>query len=114
MSAADLLVAGATVVSGALSLSVIVGAVIDVITSGWIRSHWRKWNGYDGLHRDHQITQAFINDLGRGFNELSETVCNEHDISERDRPDRIDVERYERLIDPDRDVSPGDFLRGGD
>lgn len=103
----------ATILGGVVSTIAIGGAVVDVITNGWVRARWRRWNGYDSLHRDHQVTQAFINDLGNGFNELTETVCEHLEIPEPDRPDGVDVEQYERLMDPQQGVEPGDF-RGSD
>lgn len=101
----------ATVLSGIVSLVVIFGFIIDFLTSGAIRRRYRKWSGIYGLRQDHHVTQTFLKDLARSYNQLSERVCEEHDLRDDDIP-HVDTARYERLLDDDDSLQSGDFLRG--
>lgn len=102
----------ATIVSGAVSLTVLVSIIVDAFTRGWIRGHVQSYVGISDLRKDHQMTQIFLLDIGDRHNKLKQTVCEEHDIPEDERPSNIAVDRYD-LLQNRREDGPkrGDFVR---
>ena len=114
MSVLDQLVAVATIVSGVLSLTIILSVVVDGVTRGWVRKQTQGWLGIRELRGDHRDTQVFLLDLGSAHNELADTVCEEHDIPEERHPDSVDTAFYERRLDGSEATQRGDFLRDGD
>jgi len=112
MALFEALSTGATIASGAVSAIVLLAAAADAITRGWVRTRFQRWVGIKDLREQHTTVETFLADLGDSHNSLSETVCDEHDIDDEDRPDEVRVEQFERSVNdegPDR----GDFLRGG-
>lgn len=108
------LVTAATVASGVVSFIVIISVVIDALTRGWIRGLARSWLGINEIRESLHTNQIFLLDMGRSYNDLKEQVCDEHDIPEGDRPDHVDVEKYNYYVEGEDGVTEGDFLRGGD
>jgi hypothetical protein len=112
MSMINALTAGATIASGVVSGMVVLSALLDVVTKGWVRDRFQKWAGITEIREQNATTETFLADLGESHNELSQTVCDQHKIDDEDRPDEVRVDQFERYVNnegPDR----GDFLRGG-
>lgn len=64
----------------------------------------------DQLLADHLLSQRLQQQQAEAFNELKETVCEEHDIPEGERPDGMDTKKIrEELLGDDEP----DFTRGG-
>lgn len=97
----------ATILSGVVALIMLIGAIVDILSSGWVRRWFRRWSGIEGLRRDHHVTQTFLSDLGKSHNELADAVCDNHDI---ENIPNVNYLRYRRLIDEDDDLEPGDFV----
>lgn len=102
----------ATLLGGLVSLIVLLSAIADVVTGGWVRHHVRSWLNLDRLRRDHHNTQVFLGDLGEAHNNLARVVCEHHDAGLPDKA-TVDTSDYERRLDAER-VQRGDFLRGGE
>lgn len=100
----------ATILGGVVSLVAILSVAVDVVTHGWVRRAVRWWLGIEQLREDHKKSQTFLGDLGRAFNELRGTVCDEHDIPEHEQPVSVRADRYQQLLDDDNEVRSGDFI----
>lgn len=101
----------ARVATGVVSLGVVLGFLVDVVTKGWVQTYAQRWLGVRQLQDDIDTSHVLLVDIGDGYNALAEIVCYEHDIPPAERPKRIDVNTFERVIDEDRDIEKGDFLR---
>lgn len=75
------------------------------------RKHDEKLNH---LHEEHSMTMVADHDIAKAVNGLSETVCEQHDVSEEDRPPELDVERMADRAQQAGAAWPGEFIRGGD
>lgn len=112
------------VIGGFASLLLAVGAIVGAAYS-MIRGmpRWlRRVLGYDDLSHnvhhiedkidklliDHRLSQHAHLQQAQAFNELKETVCEEHDIPEGGRPPDMDTDAMEREL-MDRDEP--DFYR---
>lgn len=122
MSLADTAVLISTILSGLVSLLLILSGLVDFFTRGWVRQLFRRWllDGLAadldarlrGLQEDHHKTQVFLVDLGLSHNELIEAVCEEHEIEGPERPEKLDTDLYQLLMEQgDGGFEPGDFKR---
>lgn len=122
MALLDTLVAASTILSGLVSLLVVVSGAVDFFTRGWVRSVIRSWllkgittdlkESFHNLREDHLITQVYLLDLGDRHNDLKTVVCDEHDIDPDERPDDVDVELYKLMMEQEGEFERGDFTRG--
>lgn len=67
-------------------------------------------NKFDQLHSDQLVSQQLQLQQAEAFNELSEVVCDQHDIHESGRPTTMNTEVIRREL-MNRDDP--DFTRGG-
>lgn len=107
------------VVGGALSIVLAGGAILAGIYTSvrdaptfvrrltGVRSLENK---FDQLHSDHLISQELQLQQAEAFNELSETVCEHHEIPEDNRPQRMNTAaiRQELMGRDDPDFTRGD------
>lgn len=105
---------------GMFSLVLTVATVIGALyTRARQAPRWvRKMTGLnsveekvDQLLDDHELSQELQLQQAQAFNELKETVCEQHDIPESEYPSGMDTDTIKgELLDDD---SPN-FTRGGD
>lgn len=109
-------------VGGFLSILVSLGIIIGALYS-FLRGapkFVRKAVGLEGiqtvlgqLREDHKTTQTIMIAQAESFNDLSKTVCEEHNIPPDRRPARMDVNQMRTELSK-RETLPDDFTRGGD
>lgn len=68
----------------------------------------------DQLHQEHSVTMVADHDIAVAVNDLSETVCESHDVPEDERPPELDTERMAERAQQAGAAWPGEFLRGGE
>lgn len=110
MAVVEVLSRAGTIASGLVAVGTLLGILADWVTNGWVRQMVQHWLGISELRQDHHDTQTFLVDLGEAHNDLSETVCKQHDIPEDEKPDEVDAEYYQRRMD-NGNVEPGDFRK---
>lgn len=112
MALLDELALLAGIANGVFYLGLFLAFAWDLATGGF-RARLQAFLGISQLRRDHQNTQAFLVGLGRGYNDLKETVSEEHDIPPEERPERMDVIQYRRRLAGEDAVLGEDFYRSG-
>lgn len=98
----------AVLFSGLVSFLVLGGAAVDAIFGGVVQRKVRGWLGLTEIQRTNQATQIFLSDLARAHNELVDVIAEENG---RPRPSKIDVKRYERLLDRGVPLVQGAFIK---
>lgn len=112
------------VVGGALMITTAGGAILAGIYSSARETpvFWRRLTGaksiedkfdekFDNLRSDHLLSQELQLQQAESFNELSEVVCEEHDIADEERPNKMDTLAIRTELMGREDT---DFTRGGD
>lgn len=108
MELTNLLTNMATIISGIVALITLLG-VFDSLSRGYIKRKVRHWLGIEQLRNDHHYTQIFLMDLGDSHNELSDVVCEEHDIDDDREPSDVRTSYYQNRLNDEQVVSRGDF-----
>lgn len=116
-----------SVATGTTAIVVLVG-ILDRAANGRIRDLIQRWlyikqtkeqaeaNGekLDRLHHDHMETMGAQVAVARHTQELSDIVCEQHDVDEHRRPDDLKVDEMQQRAAQRGAAWPGEFTRGGD
>lgn len=93
------------VIGGVFSVVLTAGGVVAAIwtTARDAPNFMRRLTGVskieaqmDRLHNDHVASQELQRQQAEAFNELSEVVCEQHNIDDENRPDGMDTYKIRR------------------